>query len=388
MKAVVLLVMALAQGHPLEPQYPFTSCKITYKRFKYGGLDVDTALYIKGAKTMLIKSYSDKSKSIVLLDGTYIYRLEVNADGKVARAQRSYDPGHLLRGDYAQLSDKERKVFADGLQKLWRRWSPAFGLNRVTDAVEPRTVKTERIAGKLCDVFEYREKDNPIAPKYWRWRNTNIVLRNGMQAEKVEENADVPDAVFELPKVEAWNDEDLEVTKATAKAIFKMLTGKDAQAEPETAAAPQDRPIPEPKPQPEEPQEPPVDIKVKLESKEFDFKGLAVQVSLGDKPMLEFFSSDMPAVNGLIWLTSEQKVEDLVGKEFALGAPSEDNASYVVFYVADSLQYESRKATFKVVSVQDGIATIDISGQFAKVEGEKERKVAFDRLTFRARAKK
>ncbi|OHB77592.1 MAG: hypothetical protein A2Z34_00100 [Planctomycetes bacterium RBG_16_59_8] len=383
--------VALAQNNPIEPKYPFQSCKLTYKRAKAIGVEVEMVVYLKGEKAINIsRVYAGgklKESYIDYSDGKYVYDLELDAAGKVRDAERFIHPWLSIQADYAELSAEEKKKFAEGLPKLWRRWSPIFTLDNLGTTVTEVVSGTEKVAGKECELFECKAKAGPSGGKFWRWQGTNIMLkseRSGaiLEVDKIEENVAIPDSVFDLPKVSKWREDNTVFAKSAPQEIFKMLTGKDAVADPgrqpENAGG-DDGMVPGNN-------DPGIDAEIAVEGRRYKLDGVVAELNIdddGENQLMLFSSAAAPSINVVISIGKAKNVQSLVGKTFALATVND--ASNAVIQATEDVSYESTKGTVKILSVGGKILEAEMSGAFKRMDEEGDRDVRLEKLIFKAR---
>lgn len=366
MKTLLLLVL-IGQDNPLEPKYPFTSCKITYKPLKSGKDEATMEAYFKGSRAVVIMRHTREGKlketSYDYVDAKSVLEVIVDATGKVTNARKQTHPGSLLAEDYSKLSADARKTFAENLPKLWRKWAPLFDVDWLRE--EPKVGGAEKICGKDCEVFEY-----PRA-KYWRWQGTNIMLKGThfgitFEADRIEENASIADSIFDLPKVDAWEDEDIGgTTERLACKIFEMLAGE--------APEPRDEDAPEPS----------AKIKLTLAGKEHEFAQPAA-IFVADDETIEIDADGNPGFRGLVRAKGAKKLADAAGKEFDL-TTGEDDQSTFHFELGDDVALHSKTAKLKIVSVDKEFVQIEIGGTFTRVDRDGEQDVTIEKVTFKAK---
>jgi hypothetical protein len=370
---LALLVSTFAQDHPLQPPYPFKSCKITFKHFKSGGLEADLVVYIKGPKSVGVfrQTRSGRVDETVTrgTDGIWIFEVTADGSGAVKEAKRERHPAYFLRADLAELEDGEKKKLAENLPRLWRKLAPAFNVVEWDVRAEYAVGASEKVAGRDCETFEY--KGGGPRRKLWRWQGTDLILKQTtgnieFEAEKVEENIDLPDSVFGV-KADQWEEDGRGFDRQHAVEIFKELVGREPQADPDRQPG-----------QSGDPGQPPpaLGARVTIDGKEYKIEDISIEVR--DDGALVLSSSGDPGMTVQANKAGLKRLPDAVGKEYRLkDAENRDEGDWMEFRIKEGLEYVSKAVTIKVESYKDGVAQVSVSGVFHEPNANKEIAVEF-----------
>ncbi len=213
-RAALLLGLLLAQepaALPLSAAHPFASAKITYRT--PGGEGV---AWIQGTQAVFRRSEKRGAAPLeerwTWSDGREIRTLH-KIDGKIELATVRPHPGRDLGPLLAGWTPERRATALARVPAVWRRYSPVFGHAFLGSPVDFLGGRSDRWAGKDCEVFRYSTNSNWTA---WFWKGSDVILKledSGLvpyEATKVELGLPVPAGTFDPPAgVEFKPDEEL-----------------------------------------------------------------------------------------------------------------------------------------------------------------------------------